>query len=90
MTQQPAVATTLPKTVQIQYYVATIEPNKSEYSNCTLCKNYTEAKRLYKNTVKESLNNVLVSCIMEINRNHGDVTRNSSLVLARTIGKVKA
>lgn len=88
-TKQPMVTAKMPKSIQIQYYVTTIEPNTSEYATCELCKNFTEAKRLYKKTVDNYRSNVLVSCVMEINRNHGDVTRNSTLVLARTTGKVK-
>lgn len=85
----PMIPMALPKTVQIQYYVTTLKPNTSEYAQCTLCKNYTEAKRTYKNTMALSTTDTLVSCIMTINRTSKDCTRSSDLVLARTAGKVK-
>lgn len=84
-----AVASKAPKTVKFQYFVTVLKPNTTTYSTCLLCKNYTEAKKLYKQYIKESNNNDLVSLILTINRNHGEETRTSDLVLARTIGTSK-
>ena len=84
-----ALATQPPKSIETQYFVTVLKPNSTQYDTCLLCKNYTEAKRLYKQYVKESSTNDLVSLLMTINRNHGAETRTSDLIIARTVGKAK-
>lgn len=81
-----AVATEPPKSIQTQYFVTVLQPNSTQYASCMLCKNFTEAKKLYNFTVEVAKKNELVSLLMTINRIHKKVTRTSDLVIARTVG----
>ena len=75
--------------MQTQYFVTVLKPNTTEYDTCLLCKNFTEAKKLYKEYVKKEGTSTLVSLLLTINRIHKDVTRTSDLVVARTVGKAQ-
>ena len=86
--QIPEIPTKAPKSVEIQYYVATLNPASSEYRVCLLCKNYTEAKKIYKEQIEEADVSELISIIMCINRISEKEIRKSEIVVARTI-KVK-
>ena len=84
------ISVTAPKKVHLQYVVTVLQPNKVEYSTCLLCKNLTEAKRLYKNYVTTSDTQDLVSIICTINRQYTKNTLTSDIVLCRNTGKAKS
>lgn len=86
--QVPAVPQTAPKSIQIQYFVTVLQPNANEFSVSLLCKNYTEAKKVYKEQIKEADISDMISLIMTINRISVEETRTADLVVARTV-KVK-
>ena len=77
-----------PKAVKLQYVLTVLKPNSSEYSTCLLCKNLTEAKKLYKDFVENSTKQALVSIICTINRQYTKETLSSDIVLCRTTGKL--
>lgn len=86
MTQQAnTVPQTAPKTIQVQYFVTVLQPNATEYSVNRLCKNYTEAKKVYKEVINEANISDLISLIMLINRVSTKETRTANLVVARTV-----
>ena len=83
--QVPAVPQTAPKSIQIQYFVTVLQPNATEFSVSLLCKNYTEAKKVYKEQIKEAEASDMISLIMTINRISIKETRTADLVVARTV-----
>jgi hypothetical protein len=90
MTTHIPVSEVAPKAVHLQYILTVLEPNNTEYSTCLLCKNLTEAKRLYKEYVKKCNEQDLVSVICLINRQYSKETLSSNVVLCKSVGKVKA
>lgn len=78
-----------PKYVRTEYRVTTILPDTYEYSENILCKNFTEAKRTYKELVNTNLNNILVTCLMTVNKLYKNETKSSDMVLACTQGRLK-
>ena len=82
------LSTKAPKAVRLQYVLTVLKPNSTEYSTCLLCKNLTEAKKLYKNFVENSIKEALVSIICTVNRQYTKETLSSDIVLCRTTGKL--
>ena len=78
-----------PKAVHLQYVLAVLKPNSTEYDTCLLCKNLTEAKRLYKEYIAKAEEQDLVSIILTVNREYTKETLSSDIVLCRNIGKAK-
>ena len=86
VTHQP-ISVKAPKGVYLQYTVTVLKPNTDKYSTCLLCKNLTEAKRLYKQYVSESGKQDLVSLLLTLNREYKENTLSSDVVLCRSVGK---
>ena len=76
-----------PKAVKLQYVLTVLKPNSTEYETCLLCKNLTEAKKLYKSYVSNSSSQDLISIMCTVNRVYSSNTLSSDIVLCRTIGK---
>lgn len=84
------ISVVAPKAIKLQYVVTVLKPNASEYDTCLLCKNLTEAKRVYKNYVTTADTQDLVSLILTVNRVYTKDTLTSDIVLCRTTGKAKS
>lgn len=83
------ISVTAPKKVHLQYVLTVLKPNEVEYDTCLLCKNLTEAKKLYKDYVTTSGTQDLVTLICTINRQYTQNTLTSDIVLCRNTGKAK-
>lgn len=88
MTTHLPLSTKAPKAVRLQYVLTVLKPNSTEYSTCLLCKNLTEAKKLYKDFIENSIKEALVSIICTVNRQYTKETLSSDIVLCRTTGKL--
>ena len=78
-----------PKSVKLEYYITTFDIDTSEYIDFILCKNYTEAKKLYKVTGESQPSKIYVSLLMKTIKVYKNETKTSDTVLACTAGKVK-
>ena len=87
MTTHTPISIQAPKAVHLQYVLTVLKPNQTEYDTCLLCKNITEAKKLYKSYVRNSSKQDLVSVILTVNRNYTKQTLSSDIVLCRDTGK---
>lgn len=79
-----------PKAIRLEYYVTTFDIDTSEYIDFTLCKNYTEAKKLYKTTVETQTSKIYISLLMKTNKVYKDNIKTIDTALACMAGKVKA
>ena len=90
MTKHVPLPMVTPKSVNLQYTLTVLKPNRTEFDTCLLCKNLSEAKRLFTEYVKKSSTQDLITLLLTVNRVYKANTFGSDIVLCRSIGKVKA